>query len=79
MNDEPEPDGLKPCPFCGRRSTAFRGELLSGTEGMTAYAVRCYRCGAEGPVAYGYGEDSPLTMETAAGLWNGRADDEGGN
>lgn len=27
--NEPELDGLKPCPFCGRRSTTFRMERLS--------------------------------------------------
>lgn len=73
--NEPELDGLKPCPFCGRRSTTFRRELMSAT-GLTAYAVRCYRCGAEGPMVYGYGEDSLLTMEAAAIFWNGRASDE---
>lgn len=52
--NEPELDGLKPCPLCGRRSTAFRMERLSGTKGLTAYAVRCYRCGAEGHVYEGY-------------------------
>lgn len=67
---------LKPCPFCGRRGTTFRRERMSAT-GMTAYAVRCYRCGAEGPMVYGYGEDSLLTMEAAASFWNGRAIDEG--
>ena len=30
-------------------------------------------------MAYGYGEDSHLTMEAAASFWNGMADDEGGN
>lgn len=77
--NEPELDGLKPCPFCGRRSTTFRRERLTGTKGMTAYAIRCYRCGAEGPMVYGYGEDSLLTMEAAASFWNGRANDEGAN
>ena len=47
--------------------------------GMTAYAVRCYHCGAEGPMVYGYGEDSLLTMEAAASFWNGRASDESGD
>lgn len=70
---------MKPCPFCGRRSTTFRIERLSGTKGLTACAVRCYRCGAEGPMSYGYGEDSLLTMKAAASFWNGRANDEGGN
>lgn len=67
---------LNPCPFCGKRGTTFRRERMSAT-GMTAYAVRCYRCGAEGPMVYGYGEDSLLTMEAAASFWNGRASDEG--
>lgn len=76
MNDERKLlEGLKPCPFRGRRSTAFRRRRLSGTKGLTAYAVRYYRCGAEGPMVYGYGEDSLLTME--ASFWNGRANDEG--
>lgn len=67
---------LKPRPFCGKRGTTFRRERMSAT-GMTAYVVRCYRCGAEGPMVYGYGEDSLLTMEAAASFWNGRASDEG--
>ena len=79
--NEPELDGLKdrlkPFPFCGRRRTTFRTERLSGTKGLTAYSVLCYSCGAEGPMVYGYGEDSLLTMEAAASFWNGRANDEG--
>lgn len=30
-------------------------------------------------MAYGYGEDSLLTMKAAASFWNGRANDESGN
>lgn len=32
---------------------------------------------AEGPMVYGYGEDSLLTMKAAASFWNGRANGEG--
>lgn len=46
--------------------------------GMSLYAVRCYRCGAEGPMVYGY-EGDPLAMEVAASFWNGRDSDESGN
>lgn len=63
---------MKPCPFCGRQGTAIRSERVSNS-GMTLYAVRCYRCGAEGPMTYGYG-DSQLAKETAASFWNGRAE-----
>ena len=59
---------MKPCPFCGRRGTAIRSERVSNS-GVTLYAVRCYRCGAEGPMTYGYG-DSQLAKETAAAFWN---------
>lgn len=65
---------LKPCPFCGRHSTVFRSERVSA-KGMSLYAVRCYRCGAEGPMVYGH-EDDSLATEVAANFWNGRADDE---
>lgn len=79
MNDERKLlEGLKPCPFCGRRSTTFRSERLSGKKGLTLYAVRCCWCGAEGPMVYGY-EGDQLTMEAAASFWNGRANDEGDN
>lgn len=64
---------MKPCPFCGRQSTTIRSERLSST-GLTFYAVRCYRCGAEGPTVYGYGDDSRVAMEAAAAFWNGRAE-----
>ena len=70
-------EGLKPCPFCGRHGTISRRERMSGS-GMPLYAVRCYRCGAEGPMVYGY-EDDPLAMEAAASFRNGRANDESGN
>ncbi len=70
-------EGLKPCPFCGRYSTIIRSEQVSAS-GMTLYAVRCYRCGADGPKVYSYGgEDQNLAKETAAVFWNGRASDEG--
>lgn len=46
--------------------------------GMSLYAVRCYRCGAEGPTVYGH-EDDSLAMEAAASFWNGRDSDESGN
>lgn len=70
-------EGLKTCPFCGRHSTVLRHELMSDS-GMSLYAIRCYRCGAEGPMVYGY-EGDQLAMETAASFWNGRANDESGN
>lgn len=64
-------------PFCGRHSTIIRSEQVSAS-GMTLYAVRCYRCGADGPKVYSYGgEDQNLAKETAAVFWNGRASDEG--
>ena len=63
---------MKPCPFCGRHGTAIRSERVSNS-GMTLYAVQCYRCSAEGPMTYGYG-DSQLAKETAAAFWNGRAE-----
>lgn len=70
-------EGLKPCPFCGRYSTIIRSEQVSAS-GMTLYAVRCYRCGADGPMVYSYGgEDQNLAKETAAVFWNRRASDEG--
>lgn len=70
-------EGLKPCPFCGRHSTIIRSEQVSAS-GMTLYAVRCYRCGADGPKVYSYGgDDQNLAKETAAVFWNGRASDEG--
>lgn len=65
---------LKPCPFCGRHSTVFRSERVSNS-GMSLCAVRCGRCGAEGPMVYGYEGDS-LVMWAAANFWNGRAGDE---
>lgn len=64
---------MKPCPFCGRQSTTIRSERLSST-GLTVYAVRCYRCGAEGPTFYGHGDDSRVAIEAAAIRWNGRAE-----
>ena len=70
-------EGLKPCPFCGRHSTILRSERMSES-GMSLYAVRCYRCGAEGPMVYGH-EDDSLAMEAAASFWNGRDSDESGN
>lgn len=73
MNELELLNELKPCPFCGRQSTTIRSERVSNS-GMTFYAVRCYRCGAEGPTVYGYGEDSRLAMEAAAIRWNGRAE-----
>lgn len=63
---------LKPCPFCGRQSTTIRSKRVSNS-GTTLYAVRCYRCGAEGPMVYGY-EASRVAMEAAAIFWNGRAE-----
>lgn len=63
---------MKTCPFCGRQGTTIRSELDTRS-GMTLYAVRCYRCGAKGPMVYGYG-DSQFAKETAAAFWNGRAE-----
>lgn len=77
--NEPELDGVEAVPFLRQTKHHIRMERLSGTKGLAAYAVRCYRCGTEGPMAYGYGEDSLLTMKAAASFWNGRANDEGGN
>jgi len=68
---------LRPCPFCGRQGTTIRSERVSSS-GVTLYAARCYRCGAEGPMAYGY-EDSRAAMEAAASFWNGRVSYEGDN
>ena len=68
---------LKPCPFCSRHSNVLRCERMSDS-GMSLYAIRCYRCSAEGPMVYGYEGDS-LAMEAAASFWNGRANDESGN
>lgn len=63
--------------ICGRHSTIIRSEQVSAS-GMTLYAVRCYRCGADGPKVYSYGgDDQNLAKETAAVFWNGRASDEG--
>lgn len=75
MNDELELlNGLKPCPFCGWRSSILRRVRVSDS-GMYSYSVRCYRCGAEGPTSYGY-DDSRFANERAAKRWNGRANDD---
>lgn len=71
MNDERKLlEGLKACPFCGQHSTTLRRERVSD-KGISLYAIRCYRCGAEGPMVYGY-EGDQLAMETAASFWNGK-------
>lgn len=77
MNELDQLNGLKPCPFCGRHSTIFTSKRVSKS-GMSLYSVRCYRCGAEGPMVYGYEGDS-LAIEAAASFWNGRASDESGD
>jgi Lar family restriction alleviation protein len=51
---------INPCPFCGSDDTSLK--LLEDPE----VAVVCYHCLATGPVA---GND-----ETAAEMWNERAD-----
>ena len=71
-------EGLKPYPFCGRRSTVLKSEQVSAS-GMTLYFIRCYRCGAEDPRVYGVGEDQSLAKETASVFWNGRDSNESGN
>ena len=79
---------LKPCPFCGGKAnieqTAYGTADLSSVR--LQFAIRCKKCGASAPNAYGYitinlssnGEFNVWhdDRNPATAAWNRRASDE---
>ena len=65
---------VKPCPFCRHPQPKKLSEIMfSGT--THGPVVRCFACGAEGPVALGIhniqvGPDTDKLRMHAVGAWN---------
>ena len=78
---------LKPCPFCGGKAKIEK--TSRGTNGdscQLSFSIRCVKCGATAPGAYGYisinlAGDGELNLwhddrSSATEAWNRRLSDE---
>lgn len=68
---QPQPESLKPCPFCGSRppQVSLRGPIPTLSPQKFVYVVHCVCCGIDGPWS-----TTPFSAATRPGGWNRRAE-----